>query len=47
MNGDLTHLGGEDDTFHTHDITDIHAFEIFVCFLTQVIACNVALDIAL
>ena len=46
MDGNLTGLCCENNTFDTNDITNVHLFEIFVGILTNIVSCNVALDIA-
>src|SRR5699024_7848444 len=47
MNGDLTCLRCENSSLHTYDIADVHFLEFLVSFLTDIVACHVALNTAL
>ena len=47
MNGDLTGLCGEHNANDTDDIADVELLEALVFLLTEVVACNVGLNVAL
>ena len=45
MDGDLSGLSGKDLAFNTHNISDIKFLKIFIVVFSNIVPCNVGLDI--